>query len=359
MRHLRRSCALCVAACASLGASLIAPQRAGRGRGFAARRADLDRCGGSRDRDRRGGSRDPNRCGRGRVVRRASETTERDSYLAYNVGTWRGRCRSVLIDAGRRTGSVDPQLDGRRYTAKVKKSGRDGVVEELRFDDADEAASSTPGTIVCDFDGSFSADHQAHALLGGGFAPHYTAEAGLAVSDATRLRLLASCFCRVDIPQTGSRRRRGCDVDIPWRRVDAAAATWRFRGGGSTPRPRRGDSVEAGRGAAAAATWIFRGGGSRRRRGCDVDTPWRRIAAAATELREAKTVFDDFCSVGKLASSSSRPSQSRGPTSIDAARPADALAERVQRGCDLCDARRRGRRRPAQLRRLRWRLAHV
>ena len=46
----------------------------------------------------------------------------------------------------------------------------------------------------------------------------------------------------------GSRRRRGCDVDIPWRRV--------------APRPRRGRSVETGRGDAAttrrardAGTW--------------------------------------------------------------------------------------------------------
>ena len=37
-----------------------------------------------------------------------------------------------------------------------------------------------------------------------------------------------------------SRRRRGRDVDIPRRRVDAAAATWIIRGGKSTPRPRRG-----------------------------------------------------------------------------------------------------------------------
>ena len=57
----------------------------------------------------------------------------------------------------------------------------------------------------------------------------------------------------------GSRRRRGCDVDIPWRRA----------------RRRRGYSVETSRGAAAAATWIVRGDESQRRRGCDVDIPWR------------------------------------------------------------------------------------
>ena len=53
-----------------------------------------------------------------------------------------------------------------------------------------------------------------------------------------------------------SRRRRGRDVDIPRRRVDAAAATWIFRGDESTPRPRRGYSAETSR---RAATRIFRG----------------------------------------------------------------------------------------------------
>ena len=41
----------------------------------------------------------------------------------------------------------------------------------------------------------------------------------------------------------------------------------------------RGYSAETGRGTAAAATWTFRGGESRRRRGCHVDIPWRRVAA--------------------------------------------------------------------------------
>ena len=38
-------------------------------------------------------------------------------------------------------------------------------------------------------------------------------------------------------------------------------------------------SVETSCGAAAAATWIFCGDELRRRRGCDVDIPWKRIAA--------------------------------------------------------------------------------
>ena len=56
-----------------------------------------------------------------------------------------------------------------------------------------------------------------------------------------------------------SRRRRGCDVDIPWRRVDAAAATWIFRG-------------DKSRRAAAAATRILLGDESRLRRGYSVET---------------------------------------------------------------------------------------
>ena len=42
--------------------------------------------------------------------------------------------------------------------------------------------------------------------------------------------------------------------------------------------PRRGYSVETSRGTAAAATWILRGDKSRRRRGCHVNLPWRRVA---------------------------------------------------------------------------------
>ena len=41
------------------------------------------------------------------------------------------------------------------------------------------------------------------------------------------------------------------------------------------PRLGRGHSVETSRGATAAGTRIFRGNESRRRRGCDVDIPWR------------------------------------------------------------------------------------
>ena len=37
--------------------------------------------------------------------------------------------------------------------------------------------------------------------------------------------------------------------------------------------------METSRGDAAAATWVFRGNELQRRRGCDVDSPWKRVAA--------------------------------------------------------------------------------
>ena len=51
----------------------------------------------------------------------------------------------------------------------------------------------------------------------------------------------------------------------------------------------RGSSVEASRGDAAAVTWTVRGDESRRRRGCDVDGPWRRVAATP-RLRRGDSV---------------------------------------------------------------------
>ena len=45
---------------------------------------------------------------------------------------------------------------------------------------------------------------------------------------------------------------------------------------------RRADTSLMNRGDAAAATLIGYGDESRRRRGCDVDSPWDRVAAAAT-----------------------------------------------------------------------------
>ena len=68
-----------------------------------------------------------------------------------------------------------------------------------------------------------------------------------------------------DISADGSRRRRGCDVDITW---------------GDGSRRRRGCDVD-----------FPRGDGSRRRRGCDVDVPrtGRGDAAAATWILRGET----------------------------------------------------------------------
>ena len=51
------------------------------------------------------------------------------------------------------------------------------------------------------------------------------------------------------------------------------------------PRRRGWDRPRTGRGDAAAGTWIVRGGGSRRRRGWDLDSPWRRVAAPPRQRR--------------------------------------------------------------------------
>ena len=71
-----------------------------------------------------------------------------------------------------------------------------------------------------------------------------------------------------------SRRRRGRDVDVPWR-----PRLRRGRAVETRPRPRRGRSVET-----AAATWTFRGD-----RGCDADVPWRRGRGRDADIRRENT----------------------------------------------------------------------
>ena len=86
-------------------------------------------------------------------------------------------------------------------------------------------------------------------------------------------------------------RRRGCDVAKPWRRVDAAAVTWLFRGDKSTPRPRRGYSVET------KST-------PRPRRGYSVETTRLRYAASQSQNFDAyaagrcETPGDPLCPCG-------------------------------------------------------------
>ena len=87
-----------------------------------------------------------------------------------------------------------------------------------------------------------------------------------------------------------TRRPRGYDVDIQWRRV-AAATTWIFSGDES-PRLRRGYSVETSRSDAVATTRIFSGDESRLRRGYSVETSrgydadiqWRRVAVTTRKF---------------------------------------------------------------------------
>ena len=67
-----------------------------------------------------------------------------------------------------------------------------------------------------------------------------------------------------------SRRRRGCNVDIPWRR--AAATPRRPRGRSSSARGHISDH-------------------SRRRRGYDVDIPWRRVPAALVATPPGQHTF--------------------------------------------------------------------
>ena len=86
---------------------------------------------------------------------------------------------------------------------------------------------------------------------------------------------------------TADGRQKACathnSVGVSFRRVDrplmnrgdAAAATWIFRGDESTPRLRRGYSVETSRGAPPRPR---RGYCLETSRGCDVDIPWRQIA---------------------------------------------------------------------------------
>ena len=128
-----------------------------------------------------------------RVVSKSStnDATERESYLQYNANSWRGVCRSVVVDATRRRVDYDAELDGKRYTADVTRQKNSNLDETFRWDDADEVIKTTlpAAAVVCDFDGSYSCD-RASSLVAGA-APSVTIETGLAVSDDARIRLVA------------------------------------------------------------------------------------------------------------------------------------------------------------------------
>ena len=72
------------------------------------------------------------------------------------------------------------------------------------------------------------------------------------------------------------------------------------------PWRRCGYSVETSRGAAAATTWIVRGDESRRRRGCDVDIPWRRVAPP---LRQIYSVWRRVAATTRMVRGRNRRAQ--------------------------------------------------
>ena len=76
---------------------------------------------------------------------------------------------------------------------------------------------------------------------------------------------LPRAVCHGDYNDANVLLRGDGDLDDDWGVLDV---------GDAVGKPARA-SAETSRGGAAAATWIFRGGGSRRRRGSDVDIPWR------------------------------------------------------------------------------------
>ena len=112
----------------------------------------------------------------------ATDATERESYLQYNAHAWRGVCRSVVVDATRRRVDYDADLDGKRYSASVKRSANGDLEERFSWDDDDAIETTLPASdVVCDFDGSYSCD-RASSLVAG-TAPSFTIETGFAVSD--------------------------------------------------------------------------------------------------------------------------------------------------------------------------------
>ena len=129
------------------------------------------------------------------------------------------------------------------------------------------------------------------------------------------------CFRRAEIPPTG--------------RGDAAAATWTFRGDGSrrrcgcradSPRGRR-----AGEGTCAREErWTDSVGSSRLRRGCDVDIPWRWVAATL-RLRQETPRGDAAAATWTIRGDA--PRRRRG-------HDVDMPLSKARRGCDVeTDAR--------------------
>merc|ERR1712091_315317 len=88
------------------------------------------------------------------TLRAQESDTEYERFCEFNGGMWRGKCRSVLVDALRKEASRDPQCDGRRYTSCVKAS-KAGVDEALSWDDEDNetvvSLKLPPNAVTGDF----------------------------------------------------------------------------------------------------------------------------------------------------------------------------------------------------------------
>ena len=74
----------------------------------------------------------------------ATDATERESYLQYNAHAWRGVCRSVVVDATRRRVDYDADLDGKRYSAAVKRRANGDLEERFSWDDDDAIETTLP-----------------------------------------------------------------------------------------------------------------------------------------------------------------------------------------------------------------------
>ena len=109
----------------------------------------------------------------------ATDATERES----TCSTTRTPGRSALRRRRRDETKVDydADLDGKRYSASVKRRANGDLEERFSWDDADVSRRRCPQQTWCDFDGSYSCD-RASSLVAG-TAPSFTIETGLAVSD--------------------------------------------------------------------------------------------------------------------------------------------------------------------------------
>lgn len=163
-------------------------------------------------------------------------------FVDYNGHSWRGVARSLSVDPILRRVTSDAVLDGHRYVTRFD-AEREGAFEEVReWEDSLVEESKKGRDIAADFDGSYSVDYNVHSI---GFATSmFAAEAGFAVSDDERVRVVAAYditggLCRVVVleevkigSETESRGASRCESDL----FDLAGE-WR---GDATVRRRKG-----------------------------------------------------------------------------------------------------------------------